>query len=61
VTEVLKIPYEGDLEVSLYDITGVLILSTLDKQIDMNPYRKGTYILLIQKEALIIRIPVLKL
>ena len=44
-SSILNINYEGELNISMYNILGKLILETNDKQINLSKYRSGTYIL----------------
>ena len=47
-SSILNINYEGELNISMYNILGKLILETNDKQINLSKYRSGTYILYVQ-------------
>ena len=47
-SSILNINYEGELNISMYNILGKLILETNDKQINLSKYRSGTYILHVQ-------------
>ena len=47
-SSILNINYDGELNISMYNILGKLILETNDKQINLSKYRSGTYILHVQ-------------
>ena len=47
-SSILNINYDGELNISMYNILGKLILETNDKQINLSRYRSGTYILYVQ-------------
>ena len=47
-SSILNINYEGELNISMYNILGKLILETNDKQINLSKYQSGTYILHVQ-------------
>ena len=47
-SSILNINYDGELNISMYNVLGKLILETNDKQINLSKYRSGTYILHVQ-------------
>ena len=47
-SSILNVNHDGELNISMYNISGKLILETNDKQINLSKYRSGTYILHVQ-------------
>ena len=47
-SSILNINFDGDLNLSIYNMLGQQILETNDKQIDISGFERGTYILIVQ-------------
>jgi len=47
-SSILNINFDGDLNLSIYNMLGQQILETNDKQIDISSFDRGTYILIVQ-------------
>ena len=47
-SSILNINFDGDLNLSIYNMLGQQILETNDKQIDISGFDRGTYILIVQ-------------
>jgi len=47
-SSILNINFDGDLNLSIYNMLGQQILETNEKQIDISSFDRGTYILIVQ-------------
>ena len=47
-SSILNINFDGDLNLSIYNMLGQQLLETNDKQIDISGFERGTYILIVQ-------------